>query len=61
MFECFHCGNRSVIWQCDYDFSDFMLEGNGIVHTLHCATCGAEIEYYVPLDANYDKDEDAEN
>lgn len=48
MYECFHCGCRTVVWQCDYDFEDFGYDGSGIVHILHCETCGAEIEYDVP-------------
>lgn len=31
----------------DFDFSDFGLEGEGIVHMCHCTNCGAEIEYKV--------------
>lgn len=50
MFECFHCLSRSVVWDCDYDFGDFGLEGQGIVQVLHCANCGAEIEYYITLE-----------
>lgn len=23
MYECFHCGARAVIWDCDFDFEDF--------------------------------------
>lgn len=58
MFECFHCLTQSVIWQCDYDFSDFGYEGEGIVQILYCTNCGAEIEYRIPL--NNDEDEDEE-
>ena len=50
MYQCFHCGANSVIWQCDYDFSDFGYEGDGIVQMCQCQTCGAEIEYRVPSD-----------
>ena len=49
MYECFHCGHRSVIWQADFDFEDFGLDGEGIVHVCHCSNCGADIEYYVPV------------
>jgi transcription elongation factor Elf1 len=49
MYECFHCGARAVIWDCDYDFEDFGYEGEGIVHILHCSNCGAEIEYDIPI------------
>ena len=27
MYECFHCGARAVIWDCDYSFEDIGLEG----------------------------------
>lgn len=47
MYECFHCGSRSVIWDCDYDFSDFFYDGEGIVQMCHCENCGAEIEYRI--------------
>lgn len=49
MFECFHCLQRSVIWQSDFDFSDYGYEGEGIVHVCLCTNCGADIEYRVPL------------
>lgn len=47
MYECFHCGSRSVIWDADFDFEDYGLEGSGVVHACHCCNCGARIEYYV--------------
>lgn len=50
MYECFHCGCKSVVWESDFDFNDYMLEGEGIVHVLHCGNCGAYIEYFVPID-----------
>ena len=50
MYECFHCGHNSVIWQNDFSFEDWGLEGEGIVHVLHCSNCGADIEYYVRID-----------
>ena len=50
MYECFHCGQRAVIWGADFDFSDYGLEGEGIIHYLHCSNCGAEIEYYIRID-----------
>lgn len=48
MYECFHCGQRSVYWQNDFTFGDYGYEGEGIVHVCHCDNCGADIEYYVP-------------
>lgn len=50
MYECFHCCCRSVIWDSDFTFDDVGREGEGIVHFCHCTNCGAEIEYYIPLD-----------
>ena len=49
MYECFHCGHQSVIWDCDFTFEDFGYEGDGLVHICHCANCGAEIEYRIPI------------
>ncbi len=57
MYECFHCGHRSVVWQADFDFEDFGLEGEGIVHCCHCCNCGADIEYYVPVREPEEEDE----
>lgn len=50
MYQCFHCGAISVIWDADFDFDDMGYEGNGIVHICHCSNCGAEIEYKVRTD-----------
>ena len=46
-YQCFHCLQQAVIWDNDFDFSDFGYEGEGIVHYCHCANCGAEIEYKI--------------
>ena len=56
MFECFHCLQKAVIWDCDYDFEDFGLEGEGIVHTCHCSNCNADITYYIPIDKEEEND-----
>ena len=50
MYECFHCCTKSVIWQADFDFSDYGMEGEGIVHICRCMNCGADIEYFIRLD-----------
>jgi hypothetical protein len=47
MYECFHCGARAVIWDGDFDFSDYGCGGNGIVQQCHCENCGAQITYYI--------------
>ena len=48
MYQCFHCLENSVIWNADFDFSDYGIEGEGVVHVCHCSNCGAYIEYYCP-------------
>lgn len=49
MYECFHCGEIAVIWDGDFDFSDYGYEGEGIIHICHCTHYGAEIEYRISL------------
>lgn len=56
MYECFHCGERSVVWDSDFSFEDLCLEGEGIVHMCHCTNCGAEIEYRISLE-DYNEDQ----
>ena len=47
MYECFHCGERAVVWSGDFDFEDYGIEGEGVVHELRCSNCGAVITYYI--------------
>ena len=47
MYECFHCGEKAVVWDNDFSFEDYGLDGDGIVHACHCSNCGARIEYYI--------------
>lgn len=68
MYECFHCGFRSVIWNGDFDFEDYGYEGEGIIHTLTCQHCGAEIEYAIAANNNcvgqmslFEEEEDESN
>lgn len=58
MYECFHCGARAVIWDSDFTFEDYGLEGEGIVNHCHCANCGAEIDYFVRLDEEEEGEEE---
>lgn len=48
-YQCFHCLENTVCWESDFDYEDWGLEGEGIVHVCHCSNCGAEINYYIPL------------
>ena len=50
MYECFHCCTKSVIWDCDFTYEDYGLDGEGLIHECHCANCGARITYYIDLD-----------
>lgn len=50
MYECFHCGLKAVIWDGDFDFSDYGYDGKGIIHECHCTSCGARITYLVGIE-----------
>lgn len=49
MYECFHCGEKTVTWVGDFSYEDYCMEGNGIVQECHCNNCGARIVYYIDL------------
>ncbi len=57
MYQCFHCLSNSVVWDNDFTFEDFGYEGEGLVHICHCANCGAEIEYDIPLSDDEEEEE----
>lgn len=57
MYECFHCGCRSVVWQADFDTEDYGYEPGGIVHVCHCAHCGALITYVLLPEGEDDGEE----
>lgn len=57
MYECFHCGERAVIWGGDFNFEDFGYIGEGIVHQCYCNNCGAEVLYLINLE---EEDEDGD-
>lgn len=62
MYECFHCGHRSVIWDSDFTFEDYGYEGEGLIHVLHCSNCGAEIEYSISFeDEEYELEYNADD
>lgn len=52
MYECFHCCTRAVIWDADFDYEDYGLEGVGIIHECHCENCGARITYYIDIEVD---------
>ena len=49
MYECFHCGERAVIWGGDFGLDEWEddPELDGVFHVLHCTNCGAEITYVI--------------
>ena len=49
-YQCFHCLTNGVIWQADFSFEDYCMDGDGIVHVCKCANCGADITYYCSND-----------
>lgn len=54
MYECFHCGEKAVSWDSDFDFADYDEEGEGIIHECHCNNCGAQITYRIPIESKGD-------
>ena len=48
----------SVVWDNDFDYEDYGIEGEGIVHVCHCMHCGAKIMYF--CDANPSEDDEEE-
>lgn len=46
--RCFICGGK-VVWQSDFTFEDFGIEGEGIVYICKCSKCGAEYEIYTAI------------
>lgn len=47
MYECFHCGEKAVSWDTDFDASDYGYDSDGLVQELHCNNCGAKITYVI--------------
>jgi len=57
-YQCFNCLTNGVMWMSDFDFSDYGMEGSGVIHVCHCANCGADIEYYCADEEKETEDED---
>lgn len=43
--KCWFCGGN-LVWQNDFSFEDYGVDGDGIVAVLCCAECNAHIECY---------------
>ena len=61
MYECFHCGHRTVVWCADFSFSDYGEEGDGIYQVLTCTHCGAEITYRIDFGDDNDDNKMEDN
>ena len=53
-YQYFNCGAYAVSWDADFDFEDYGLEGDGIIHECHCNNCGARITYEIPINDDDD-------
>lgn len=53
MRKCYNCGSQAVIWDNDFDFSDFGYEGDGIVQVYHCMECGTQYELRIPSEVEH--------
>ena len=40
--NCWHCRNK-LVWKGDFEFEDYALVGMGVVTTLACDVCGADV------------------
>lgn len=52
MYDCFHCGEKAVSWDADFDPDDLGYEQQGVIHELHCNNCGANIIYEILEEEN---------
>ena len=53
--KCPICGNE-MIWQSDFDFEDYGLEGDGIVQNHHCPKCGTDVVVMTPIGGEEESD-----
>ena len=51
--KCWFC-NSNLIWNNDFNFEDYGVEGEGIVAVLTCSECGAFFEGYLRTDGEED-------
>lgn len=48
--KCWHCNNK-LIWNNDFSYEDYGLEGEGIATVLTCSNeeCNAHVEIYLDI------------
>lgn len=49
--KCYRCG-AELIWNSDFTYEDYGLDGEGIVSVLTCSddNCNTDVEVYTKLD-----------
>ena len=47
--NCWHC-KAELIWNSDFNFEDYGLEGEGIVTHLSCPECPVNVDVFLPTD-----------
>lgn len=50
-----------MIWESDFMFEDYGLDGEGIVQNCHCTHCGADIVYMIPISQNEEEEKEDGN
>ncbi|MCD3276707.1 hypothetical protein [Clostridium botulinum] len=51
MTDCWYCGAK-MIWNSDFTFEDYALEGEGVISILSCPNCQATAEFYHKIPEN---------
>lgn len=46
--KCVNCGCK-MVWQNDYDFNDYGINGEGIIKVFSCGECDTLSENFIPL------------
>lgn len=41
--RCYMCGSE-VIWQSDFSFEDYGIEGEGLISNWYCSYCKSDIQ-----------------
>ena len=44
---CPMCNHR-MIWNADFDFEDYGIEGSGMISEYSCSNCSVDITIYIP-------------
>jgi hypothetical protein len=47
--KCPFCNEGELIWQSDFSFEDYSIDGDGIVQATGCTNCDVFIESHIPI------------